>query len=563
MMNRYLYILAAMLVLSSCEKDGDRLIARLEGDGTAALESFNDNITLTKETNDKLVLTLYWDEEGKFSLNNPEATVPDDILHTALQFSSDETFSNVYEHSLAPGSISAQFTGRQLNVIISKLGLAPDVEHTVYLRHKTSLGTNTQPRYGEAVSLKMTGFFIDMSTLKILNKDKTAVIGGIPAKSEGEYAGITYTSAGWLNFWFEEGDGTVWGTANDGTTGTPFLLSSDGSAWNNWFPEPQGLFYVTMSTATTQWTATYIDSPSVSLGEEKTAMAYAAATNTLGCVFTTTAADMEVGLQQSSRKYDQTTGDSAYNEGTMTFVANSNGTFEIGEGALTSGIKAGAVGTYTLVLHFDDMKWELLEGEHEIGGGETEEPEPEIPVDPGKVYEEFLYCHYAWDSGQYWEEAWAATLWSEDKKGIYTGYISTPSAWTKPYTNFVFSTSMKLNDDSATRYGCDTADNSKLVTPPTKGYTMWVTALGLSKLTVDMRTLTWSCQSLSAPTVNDVAMTFNTSTFLWEAECQASGKGLIFKYDDKTMSEQTEDGTYAVTLDLREIKEVKFNFTKK
>ena len=122
---------------------------------------------------------------------------------------------------------------------------------------------------------------------------------------------------------------------------------------------------------------------------------------------------------------------------------------------------------------------------------------------------------------------------------------------------------MTRNDDSATRYGSDTADNSKLVTPPTSGYTMWVNALGLSKLTVDMRTLTWSCQSLSAPTVNDVAMTFNTSTFLWEAECQASGKGLIFKYDDKTMSEQTEDGTYAVTLDLREIKEVKFNFTKK
>ena len=564
MMKRYLYIISAALFgLVSCEKDGERLVARLDGDETASLVSFNDNIVLTKDVADRLVLTLYWDEEGSFTLSNPAASVPDDILYSAIQFSSDNDFGNVYEYPLGAAANSAQLTGKQLNVVIGKLGLEPDVEHTVYLRLMTSLGINTQPRYGDAIGLKMTGYFIDMSHVKLLNKEKTAEICSIPARSEGEYAGIVYISAGWLNFWFEEGDDSVWGTVNDGTTGTPFLLSTDGSAWNNWFPAPQGLYYVTMSAATAQWTAASIGSPSVSIGGEQAAMTYAAGSNSLGCVFTATASDMEVGLQQAANKYDSTTGDSSYSEGTVTFVANANGTFEIGEGALNSGIRTGAAGTYTLLLHFNNMKWELLEGEHEIGGGEVEEPEPEIPVDPDKVYEEFLYCHYAWDSGTYWEEKWAATLWSEDKKGIYYGYLSTPSEWTKPYTNFVFSTSLTCNDASATRYGCDTADNSKLVTPPTSGYTMWPVGLGLSKLTVDMRTLSWTCQTLSVPTVNDVAMTFNTSTLLWEATCEVSGKGLIFKYDERTVSEQAEDGTYAVTLDLKEIKDVKFNFTKK
>lgn len=562
-MKRYLYILLTVLAVLSCEKDGDRLIASLDGDSTAQVKSFSEKIVLSNEVNSKLMLTLYWDEAGSFSLNNPQAAVPEGILLNSVQFSSDADFTSVYDHQLAPGSLSAQFTGSQLNVILTRLGLEAGVEHEVYIRLKTSLGSNTEPRYGEATVIKATGFHIDMSVVKLLSSDKASIIGNIPEIKTDEYAGFVYTASGWLNFWFEEGDGTIWGTANDGTNGTPFMMSKDASAWNNWFPAPQGLYLVTMNTSTSAWTATAIAEMTVSVDSQQSAMTYSSADNTWGCILDIPSAGTEILLQQSGNRYDQGTGDAAYNEVIISFVTEDKGSLIFGEGALKSGLKAKNSGKHTLFLNFDKMEWELLEGEHEIGEDTPEEPEPDIPIDPDKVYEEFLYCHYAWDSATYWQEKNAATLRSPAKDGIYTGYVSTPDDWAlKPYTNFVFSSSLTCNDDAAITYGCNSSDNSSLVSPATNGWTCWVDALGLTFITVDLRTMKWTKESLGFPTVNDTQMTFSTESVRWSATCQVNGSGLTFRIGDKTITENAESGTYEVSLDLRDAADIKFELKK-
>ncbi len=579
-MKKYIYISMALMLLSiSCSKDGDMLIARLDSDKTPAISSFDDHIIITKENASRLMLTLYWNDAGSFTLNNPEISVPEDILQNAIQFSPDPEFSNVHESVLSAGSISAQFTGSQLNVILSRLGLQPYVEHMIYIRLKTSLGTNTEPRYGEAVKIHVTGFLIDMSKVKLLGTDKVSVIDSIPSVDDGRYEGYVYNTSEWLNFWFEEGDGTVWGTYNDGTTGTAFLLTSEGSAWNNWFPAPKGFYHVTLNTYSTEWTAMSIASVNASIGSSSVPMAYISDRKTWECVFTTEEADMEIGLSQEGWLYDQTTGDAAYTLSSFSFTAGPDGTFHKTSGNSLSGIKTGEAGTYTLKLHFEDMSWELLEGDHGSGGGVNPEPEP----DPGIVYDEFLYVFYAWDNlsnGAYWEESLAATLWSADKKGVYSGYFSMDS-WTKPYQNFVFSSSSSPNDASAVNYGGDKTDKYKIVTPASSGYTFWPAGVGVTRLSVDMRTLNWSETTLGIPVLDGNAegtFSFDRATVTWSCECTIAnaGDGIRITIGSETFGgasgklisdgpviNVSEAGIHTVAISLRDADNLTYTVTRK
>ena len=573
------YISTALVLLAiSCAKDGDMLVARLDSDNTPAISSFDDHIVITKENASRLMLTLYWNDAGSFTLNNPEISVPEDIMHNAIQFSSDPGFSVVHETVLASGSISAQFTGSQLNVILSRLDLEPGVEHSVSIRLKTSLGPNTEPRYGEAAVIHVTGFHIDMSKVRLLATDKISVIDSIPAMENGRYEGYVYNQSEWLNFWFEEGDGTVWGTYNDGTTGTAFLLTSEGTGWNNWFPAPKGFYHVTLNTASTEWTAMSIASVNASIGGETISMTYAPDRKTWGCVFTTEDAGMEIGLVQEGWLYDRTGGDAAYTVTTFSFAAGQDGTFEKMTGSRSSGITTGKAGTYTLKLHFSDMSWELLEGDHGTGGGEQPEPEP----DPGKVYDEFLYAFYAWDNlnnGKYWEDSLASTLWSADKKGVYTGYFSMGS-WTKPYQNFIFSNSRTANDASAVNYGGNTADKYQIVTPASSGYTFWPAGVGVTKLNVDMRTMKWSETTLGTPVLSGNAegtFTFDSSTVTWSCECSIAnaGDGIKIIIGSETFGgaggklvldgpviNMSEAGTHTVTVSLHDADNLTYTITK-
>lgn len=576
-------IAALAAIAVSCEKDGDRLTAWLDGEGTDAVTSFNDNIVITKENISKLILTLYWDESGSFSLNIPQASVPESILTNAIQFSSSPDFSLCYDHVLQPGSTAAQFTGGQLNVIISRLGLSPDVEHTLYIRLKTSLGTNTDPRYGPVTSVKATGFYIDMSVLKILSSDKGTVKGTIPASGDGQYKGFVYADS-WMNFWFEEGDGNIWGTYNDGTSGTAFLMSSTGSAWNNWFPEPEGLYFVTMDTGTEEWSATYVGAVQAMAGETEIEMVSSSDGNLWNGIFTTQADNQEIRLHQRGNHYSKEGGDASYSEKTISFTGAGNGSLNVGEGELSSGLKTAAAGTYTLRIHLDKMKWELLEGEHEIESGQ----EPEIPVDPdpGIVYEEFLYCFYAWTSGDKWEVDIAARMWSETKNGVYIGYFSSADKWkesdssAEPFTNFTFSTSDTPNDAEATRYGCDSSENLKLVTPPSSGWGCWVDNLGLTKLTVDMRTLSYSKYYIGSPTLegaSEAAFTFSLEDYMWTGTCVVANAGdsirVVLGEDiyggaaGKLIAggpgiKAEEAGTYTIVLDLRDASNLTYTLTK-
>ena len=393
------YILPALSILLSvsCMKDGEMLTATLEGDGTR-IGTADSEIVLDINEPSALALTIWWDRLGNASLSNPDAQVPSDMIINAVQFSTDVDFSTYVEETVDNSASSVQFTAAELNTIMTELGLEGGVASTVYIRMSTSLGTNTEPVYGESIEITVTPYFVDMSFIRLAGVGSgtfTGVERTLPATVEdgGEYAGFADIPAGWWNFFFIEGTGNIWGALTDGANQFYLERKNDISSWNCWFPEPSGCYYITMSTATGEWTAVSVSEVLMSIGgAEPVQMEYSAAHTAYTAVLTTTTDNVSVQADLSGILYNTALGQDSAESASMSLTGSSDGTLAAGEAGAVTGINTGAAGTYTLILRLADMTWELAEGEVDIDAGGEQTEWPDDP-DYSAATSEWLYIY--------------------------------------------------------------------------------------------------------------------------------------------------------------------------
>ena len=393
------YILPALSILLSvsCMKDGEMLTATLEGDGTR-IGTADSEIVLDINEPSALALTIWWDRLGNASLSNPDAQVPSDMIINAVQFSTDVDFSTYVEETVDNSASSVQFTAAELNTIMTELGLEGGVASTVYIRMSTSLGTNTEPVYGESIEITVTPYFVDMSFIRLAGVGSGAFTGverTLPATVEdgGEYAGFADIPAGWWNFFFIEGTGNIWGALTDGANQFYLERKNDISSWNCWFPEPSGCYYITMSTATGEWTAVSVSEVLMSIGgAEPVQMEYSAAHTAYTAVLTTSTDNVSVQADLSGILYNTSLGQDSAESASMSLTGSSDGTLAAGEAGAVTGINTGAAGTYTLILRLADMTWELAEGEVDIDAGGEQTEWPDDP-DYSAATSEWLYIY--------------------------------------------------------------------------------------------------------------------------------------------------------------------------
>lgn len=393
------YILPALSILLSvsCMKDGEMLTATLEGDGTR-IGTADSEIVLDINEPSALALTIWWDRLGNASLSNPDAQVPSDRIINAVQFSTDGDFSTYVEETVDNSASSVQFTAAELNTIMTELGLEGGVASTVYIRMSTSLGTNTEPVYGESIEITVTPYFVDMSFIRLAGVGSGAFTGverTLPATVEdgGEYAGFADIPAGWWNFFFIEGTGNIWGALTDGANQFYLERKNDISSWNCWFPEPSGCYYITMSTATGEWTAVSVSEVLMSIGgAEPVQMEYSAAHTAYTAVLTTSTDNVSVQADLSGILYNTSLGQDSAESASMSLTGSSDGTLAAGEAGAVTGINTGAAGTYTLILRLADMTWELAEGEVDIDAGGEQTEWPDDP-DYSAATSEWLYIY--------------------------------------------------------------------------------------------------------------------------------------------------------------------------
>lgn len=424
---QYMIILMAVLALSSCEKDGDMII--LKGHEASELTASETSVVLSKDNDDEPVLSLSW-SGSSLSVTDESMGVPSGVPVFRLQASASADFQSVVE--LESDFSYYTFTGAKLNAWAKDAGLEPDISSPLYFRVQSQLGENIAPIYSNVVSVNVTPYVIDMSQLFLISTDKSDTLGILYSPDwDGEYSGFVQATS-WMNFYFLEGDDTLWG--NDSDPGTPFELSNDeATMWNCWFPGNGGAYYVTMSTNEFTWSATWL--PEIvatgDLEENDTLVYYKSFDQWAGLIDPSTE-NAQFTLYSDALLYNVLTGDS--DDGaiatTLYFADAGSGLLAIAETPGTFTIPNAE--TYTLMLDFSDpMQWtfSLTEGNHlpqeeeeipylylpgskdgETGGGWTFDNY--IPQVNDTLYAGVIYVNSQWGFQMFTAADWGADYYT-------------------------------------------------------------------------------------------------------------------------------------------------------
>lgn len=404
--------LAAMLLgAQSCDKDGDTIYT--DGPDRAEISGVASDIVLDKDHLQSLALTIYWNENGRISLSDPLVAAPEGAASNTVQFSTDPEFASVVDDNVESGVYYRQYTCEALNNLVGRLGLEGGVKGTVYIRIKTVLGANIDPKYSDVQTVSVTPYFIDMSMGFVLDasQNDTGRTLWSPA-SDGIYSGFIGAGS-WENWWLREGNNTIWG--NDGVTGTAFVMGNNTTGldvWNFWYPSPSGCYYTVVNTRTNEWSALYIGELTLG-GDLSGAMTYDRKANKWTYTFDATPGTISVTLSGTGKQYNTATGtDDAAAADTPVGFGGTAGNLTFGNAAHPVSVEVGAAGETTLTLDLSDPRgWTLSAGAGSAGPVETVPP---------MIY--LSGVQPEWDFSNYLK------LYNEDNR-TYGGALQVNSEW--------------------------------------------------------------------------------------------------------------------------------------
>lgn len=297
-------IIASSWMLASCENDGD--IIYTPGTDEMIIGGNNSDIVLSIDALDALALTVYWNDNGTLSTSDPRVDAPANATQNIIELSGNAEFSSFTTVSVNDDVYEHQFTCRELNGIVSKLGFEPGVKAPLYIRIRGQIAENIDPTYSDVLTVNVTPYKIDTTIAQYLNADKEET-GYILYSAENNHVYTGFIgAAAWGNWWLKEGDGTIWG--NDGVSGTAFVISSDTStSWNFWYPGLTGCYYTVVNTPKSEWTALYIPSLTVS-GDLQGDMTYDRNTNQWTLHVSSNGGNFNLSISGTGKLYNAASG---------------------------------------------------------------------------------------------------------------------------------------------------------------------------------------------------------------------------------------------------------------
>lgn len=396
------------LAATSCDNDGDTIYATDIEDIT--LSGNQNDIILREDAQDALVLTLHWNANGDISTSNPAVAAPDGAVSNTIEFSNEPAFGSTATVNVAKGVYSYQFTCRELNALLSQLNYEGGVKAPLYVRVKGSLGVNTNSFYSDVLELSVTPFKVDMTLGIYLDASKTETDRILRSPNADKvYYGFIGAGA-WENWWLRESDGHVWG--NDGETGTPFVISSNDTAWNFWYPGISGCYYTVVDIPKNEWSALLITELTLG-GDLSGSMTYDRKSNKWSYTFdAASAGNISVTITGSGKQYNATTGtdDAAATDTGISFGGDASSLTFGGNGNIQ--VAVPAAGTNTLVLDLNNpLELTLATGEGA--------PDPVEKAAP-QLYLSGVYGDWTFD--------WYVKLYDEDNLN-YGGALPVNSEW--------------------------------------------------------------------------------------------------------------------------------------
>lgn len=350
---KYLFaVIATLIAFTSCEEDGDKIyLQSLSGNELMASTS---DVTLSPDAAQQIVLSFAWTDQT-IAVSDENVGTAAKVV-TNLEASLSEDFSGTVSRTETT-SLSHAFTGAQLNTVANAIGATVGQPNAVWFRLGSATGTNIPSAYSNAVKVNVTPYEMDMHTGIILDASKNATGETLySANADGIYSGFIAAN-GWEGFYLREGNGLVWG--NVGEDGNKFLISSEPTQWNMWFPAPNGCYYAVVNTVEKEWSALHISSLSVNgLADEAVTLSYDKNANEWIGTFTADAAGSRtITVEGQGEQFNAVTGDGE-DAGIATTVAFAmeGENLVLAETAGSVNVEVPQAGECTLRLNLSDPK---------------------------------------------------------------------------------------------------------------------------------------------------------------------------------------------------------------
>lgn len=521
--NIVVVVVALMATLVGCAKDGQLLT-------TPAIEG-SDLYTSTLELNlgemdaEELALTLNWTDNGNITLSDEAVAAPENVVTNTVEFSLSESFEGEkVEVATEAGAFAYQWTTSELNTLLLRLGVGGESSQIIYIRVCSRLGANMEPSYSNIVSIKVSVFAVDMSVVRLRDKNSAELYhGAIPSVSSNRYEGLVVTPSTWLNFYFQEGDNTLWG--NSSTNGT-FAISTDASMWNCWFPEPQGLYWVTMDKSACTWSAMNITQLTATTGSGSVLFVVERDGDKLTAVVEASPGE-SITIAGRGNLYDVSSGDASY--ATTDFVLDFS---TPAPKCLTSGtatpLKATAAGTQTIIVELSDSNyWSIKAGDADSSSGQQWPEDSSYVVPTGGVVSVVSEA----DASQVWSK-----LAPANSATLFEGYLYADKS-----KGFLFT-------DGVNTYGAaPVAEGANRLYHGADRWACRVANTGYYRLKADFTDAVreWSVQEVeSIDIVGDFnqwalganRMVYDKSTGLWSADIDPAGSwgewGIHFVFNE-------------------------------
>lgn len=519
-MKRFLYsILAVLIFVVSCEKDGDKLIVTEPGAPTEFSASSSE-IVLSSDGVDALALSLFWNEGALPEVSDPTVALPDDLTNLSMQFSASEDFASYTEMYLEADQTSLQFTGGELSQLLMKLGMTEVQQYIVYVRLAVKMGEKYT--YSDVLVLKITPYAVETGWMQIVSKtDATDVLATLYCKdaTPALFEGFAVPAGGWYNCFFIAADGTQWGCNADWTA---FSLVAN-SENNCWFAEPSGCQYVYADTANELWWHINVPTVNVNIDGTPVELKYTKSAGGYSGTITTSSANTAITVTGTGARFDITTGTDAGIAGIpypFCLVPSGAGSFEfINAESTTDSFTIENAGTYTITFNVSEYTWTLKEGAEE----------PPVVSYPENV----AMYYYLKESSDKLGLACDMAKTAED--GIFEGFIWTDPDWGANFSGFRFHTDEMIYSSNG--------DGQYVLGEG--GWNCWSSNTGMNYVVADFTTMTWSetkvtqvavAGDFNSWSIDSDQFAFNMETGKWEIECNIANVewGIQFVLGDES-----------------------------
>lgn len=233
------------LMASSCDNDMDRVY--MEPEQPVVLGGANQDIVLTEENPDALVMTIYWSGDGKIKLSNDDLQAPVNNSELTVELADNDLFEDLVQISAGKGVYEYRFYNGDFNKQLLDMGYAPGISSPLWIRVRSTLAPNVEPLVSNVLKVNVTPFMQTKSPDHLFFSGLVTWDGWpdyltLYDKSTMSYGGAHWIDSEWGYRVYTEED---WNAAYKGAEGTEpmkgslVFADSDGNV-----PAPEKGLYV-------------------------------------------------------------------------------------------------------------------------------------------------------------------------------------------------------------------------------------------------------------------------------------------------------------------------------